>query len=157
MNARTERSIEEFFESLVATPLPPLGFEGTLRFDIDDDGTVGQWFLHIGQGQVSVSRRRTAADAVVAADQDLFARIMTGEANALTAGLRGQLRMEGDLRLAVAFARLQPGPPGRRTTLPPPGRGAKRAVPAAKATGTVARSTRTSKAAAAKTRKERPR
>jgi hypothetical protein len=56
-------------------------------------------------------------------DPGLFERIITGEANALTAALRGRLRIEGDPRLLVAIKSLLPGPPHRTTAVPAPGGG----------------------------------
>jgi hypothetical protein len=45
MNARDGRNIEQFFDGLASTEQPPLNdVAGTVRFDIDEDGTVG----HIG-------------------------------------------------------------------------------------------------------------
>ncbi|HEY7225093.1 MAG TPA: SCP2 sterol-binding domain-containing protein [Micromonosporaceae bacterium] len=154
------RSIEEFFERTAASRQPLLhGFGGkTIRVDLEDDGTIGHWFMQINHDSVQVSRRNGRADAVLAGDQALFGRLVAGEANALTAALRGQMRLEGDSRLLVAFDRLMPSPPSRRTTLPPQaGRRSKQAVRAAKAAGTAPRTARASSAAARMTRKDRAR
>jgi hypothetical protein len=75
----------------------------------------------------------------------------------MTAGLRGQLRMEGDPHLVVAFGRLLPGPPDRHTTVPPVGRRAKEAARAAIGSGTTTRTAKTSAAVAGMTRKDRAR
>jgi putative sterol carrier protein len=158
MSARAARSIEEFFDGLAATEQRPLHeLQGTVRFDVDEDGTVEHWLMNIDHGQVDISRRNSKADAVVGADQALFGRMISGDANAMTAGLRGQLRFEGDPRLVVAFGRLLPGPPGGHTTLPPAGRRAKEAAQAAIGSGTATRTARVSAAVAGMTRKDRSR
>jgi hypothetical protein len=128
-----------------------------VRFDLIDNGSVEHWLLKIDHGQVGVSRRNSRADAVLGAEQALFGQVVTGQANAMTAALRGQLRMEGDPLLAVAFGRVLPGPPEGHTTLPPVGRRAKEAARAAIGGGTTTRTAKTSAAAAGMTGKDRPR
>jgi hypothetical protein len=158
MTARDARNIEQFFDGIASAEQPPLyDVAGTVRVDLDEDGSVGHWLLQIDHGQVGVSRRNTRADAVLAAEQALFGRIVTGEANAMTAGMRGQLRLDGDPRLVVALCRLLPGPPDRHTTLPPVGRLAKEAARAAIGGGTTTRTAKTSAAVAGMTRKDRAR
>jgi hypothetical protein len=158
MNARDARNIEGFFDGLAAAEQPPLhDVEGTVRFDLTDNGSVEHWLLKIDHGQVGVSRRNGRADAVLGAEQALFGQVVTGDANAMTAALRGQLRMEGDPLLTVAFGRVLPGPPGGHTTLPPVGRRAKEAARAAIGGGTTARTAKTSPAVAGMTRKDRAR
>jgi hypothetical protein len=50
----------------------------------------------------------------------LFERVARGEANALAAALRGEIDVEGEPGLLMAFERLFPGPGG--VTQSPPGR-----------------------------------
>jgi len=151
-------SVEEFFNRLAASPQPLLqNDDGTVRIDVAEDSTVQHWLMHIDHGRVQVSHRNVRADAVLSADQALFERLVRGEANALTAGLRGQLGMQGDMRLAVAFRRLLPSPPGGRTTLPPEDRESTEAARAAKAAGTTTRTAKASTAVASMTRKDRAR
>jgi hypothetical protein len=158
MNPNVARNIDEFFTRVAENPQALLrGIAGTLRIDLDEDGGIGHWLLRFDHGRVDVSRKSARADAVLTADKALFGRLVTGEANALTAGLRGQLRMDGETRLVAAFGRLLPGPPGRHTTLPPAAPGAKRTARSAKATGTAARTGRTSVAVASMTRRDRAR
>ena len=150
--------IGEFFDQLVATPQPLLrDVKATLRIDVGQDSTVQHWLLRIDNGRVAVSHRNTRADAVIVADRTLLERMLSGEANGLTAALRGQLRVDGDTRVVVGFSRLLPSPPGRRTTLPPTERGAKEAARSARTTGAVSRSAKASTAVASMTRKERAR
>ena len=155
---RAYSDIEEFFDQVASRSHPLLsGLEGTIRFDLQEDGTVTHWLVRIDHGAVAVSRRNARADAVVAADRALFARLVAGEANALTAGLRGQLRLEGATPLVVAFDRLLPSPPGGHTTIPPTGRAARRAADTARATGTATRTAKASAAVATMTRRDRAR
>lgn len=158
MSPHVTSKIDEFFERLEVSPQPFLqGVAGTIRVDLNQDGSVGHWLIRIDHGRVSVSRRSGRADAVVTADQTLFEWLVTGEANSMTAALRGQLRLEGDTGLVVLFDRLLPSPPDRHTTLPPTGRGAKEAARRARGTGTAARTARASTAVASMTRRGRAR
>ncbi len=111
----TDRT-EEFFDRLGSQPQPLLSqVTATMRFDLEDRNSTRNWYLQIDKGKVDVSQRSSKADAVIHTHQSLFERMVTGEANALTATLRGQIGVEGDRRLMVAFQRLMPGPP-RATT-----------------------------------------
>jgi hypothetical protein len=144
-------SVEEFFDGLAAAPHPAVqDVEGTIRIDVDDDK---HWLLHIDHGRVDVSRRANRADAVITTDGAVFGQLVVGAANSMTAALRGQLRFEGDRRLFVAFGRLLPSPPGRRTTLPPVGGKSMEAAQAARAAGRATRYGRASTAAASMTRR----
>jgi putative sterol carrier protein len=112
---------DEFFERLAATEQPGLSaVDKTIRIDVSEPDRIDHVLLHLDRGRVTVAHRNSRADAVVSTDRVLFERLVTGEANALTATLRGRLRVVGDRRAVLAFERLLPSPPGRRTTLPPP-------------------------------------
>jgi putative sterol carrier protein len=108
----TDRT-QEFFDRLGSQPQPLLSqVTATIRVDLDDDrNATKHWYLDIDKGRVDVSQRNNGADAVIQTHRTLFERMVTGEANALTATLRGQLGIEGDPKLMVAFQRLMPGPP----------------------------------------------
>jgi putative sterol carrier protein len=158
MSRESKDIIGEFLNQLAATEQPLLkDIKATLRLDVDQDSTVEHWLLRIDDGQVDVSHRNLRADAVMSADRAVFERVVKGEANGLTAGLRGQLRMEGDTRVAVAFGRLVPSPPGRHTVLPPTKRAVIEAARSMRTTGAVTRSAKASKAVASMTRKDRAR
>ena len=105
----------EFFDSLAERGHEPLleKATGTLRFDLRDGKKVDRWLVAVDKGDIAVSRRNVRADCVVSADKALFDRIASGKANALAAMLRGEMGVEGDVRLLVAFQRLLPGPPRR--------------------------------------------
>lgn len=102
----------DFFDKLVADPPPALRrMNATIRFDIEDGRTTRHWLLTLDQGDVRVANHKGAADAVIRTDRELFDRLISGQANAMAATLRGQVCIEGDRELLVAFQRLMPGPP----------------------------------------------
>jgi putative sterol carrier protein len=103
----------EFFESLAAREHEPLlgRVSGTLRVDLRAREGLERWFVRMSEGEVAVSHRRAKADCVVTMDEALFDRIVTGEANAIAATLRGEIELEGQPGVVLAFQRLFPGPP----------------------------------------------
>jgi putative sterol carrier protein len=105
-----------FFEDLAARGREPLldGVTGTLRVDLRKGNGADHWLVRVTKGEVVVSRRKTNADCVVTADEALFDRIVLGEMNAVTTVLRGEVQIEGDMALILAFQRLFPGPPPTR-------------------------------------------
>ena len=117
----------DFFDALKGRGQEPLlrKASGTLRFDVADGKRTERWLVVLQKGDIDVSRRNARADCVVSADRALFERIASGEANALTAMLREEVNVEGDINLLVLFQRLLPGPPRarkRRRTSRPAGR-----------------------------------
>jgi putative sterol carrier protein len=104
---------EEFFHQLATSPPPTMKkMSATIRFDVED-GPTKHWLLMIDRGTVQVSHRKAKADAAIRISRNLFERILAGEANAMAATLRGELSIEGDPELIVAFQRLMPGPARR--------------------------------------------
>jgi putative sterol carrier protein len=79
---------------------------GVVRIDVDDNGRSDRWFVAIDNGTLKVSKRNQAADSTVRADKQLFDRIAAGKANAVTAVLRGEMKLEGDWNLLIVFQRL---------------------------------------------------
>jgi len=113
----------EFFNRLGSEPQPLLSqVTATIRVDLDDRNSTRHWFLDVNKGTVAVSDSEADADAIIHSNHSLFEHLVTGEVNAVAATLRGQLAVEGDRRLLVAFQRLMPGPPaGSTATLPTKG------------------------------------
>ena len=105
-----------FFDDLAKTANVPLlqRVKGTIRFDLDEGGAIEHWYLTIDKGDVKVSRKRTAADAVVNTDQSLLDDMVQGRVNATAAMLRGLISVEGNLGLLMLLQRLFPGPPKAR-------------------------------------------
>ena len=106
----------EFFDQLAQRGQVPAleRTSGSVRFDIDRDGQVAHWRLDIRGGTVEVSHSDDAADCVIGSSAKLFDELASGKANAMAAGLRNELTMEGDPGFLVRFQRLFPAPPGRK-------------------------------------------
>ncbi|MDZ5447093.1 SCP2 sterol-binding domain-containing protein [Micromonospora sp. 4G57] len=90
--------------------------EGSVRFDISQDGQVDHWLVSIVKGDITVSEQATGGDAVVRADRAVFDRIASGEAYFLTTVLRGEATVEGSPRLFATVRRLFPPPPASQET-----------------------------------------
>jgi hypothetical protein len=103
----------EFFDGLARRGHEPLleNVSGTLRFDLTDGKHVHHWYVVVTKGDVAVSRKRAAADAVLRVDKMVFEGMTAGTVNAMAAVLRGAVVPEGSLHLVVMFQRLFPGPP----------------------------------------------
>ncbi len=84
---------------------------GTIRFDLMDGSRTERWLIAMKKGEVQVSNRNSAADAVVRAGRGVFDAIAAGTKNAQAAFLRGTVTVEGDMDLVVQFFRLLPAPP----------------------------------------------
>jgi putative sterol carrier protein len=110
----------EFFDALVERGHEPLleNATGTVRFDLKDGRKTDRWLVAVVKGDLAVSRRNLRADCVISADKALFDGIASGKTNALTALLRGALRLEGDVELMTLFQRLFPGPARSRKRRP---------------------------------------
>jgi ubiquinone biosynthesis protein UbiJ len=108
----------DFLEGLAAGgPVPSLGrTSGTLRFDVDRDGTTHHWFLAIRRGSVTVTRSDAEAGCVLRVPASLLDDLVTGRANAMAASLRNELTIAGDPALLVRFQRLFPSPTTRKQT-----------------------------------------
>ena len=102
----------EFFDELGRRGHEPLleNGRGTIRFDLADGSRTDRWLVTLNGGDVSVSRKKVAADCVVRADRALFAALARGEANGMAAYLRGEVVAEGDPELLVLVQRLFSAP-----------------------------------------------
>ena len=107
-----------FFEHLAERGAEPsLGrTTGSIRVDLDRDGTIERWRLDIRRGALTVSQSADPADCVLTAPGRLFDDLTTGRANAMAATLRTELGVQGDPGLLVRVQRLFPAPTGRRQT-----------------------------------------
>jgi putative sterol carrier protein len=113
----------EFFDELGRRDHDPR-FEritGTFRFDIERGKRTDHWFVAIDKGDITVSRDDAPADASVHIKKALFERVIAGEANVVAALLRGEIGVEGDVRVLVQLRRLFPGPPSAGDRLPAAG------------------------------------
>ena len=101
-----------FFDDLASRGREPLlkNTSGTIRFDLLVGKKVEHWSVAIDDGDVEVSHSRAKADSVVRLKRSTFDRMVSGQGNAMTAVLRGELVPEGDLSLVIRFQRVFPGP-----------------------------------------------
>jgi hypothetical protein len=111
-------STSQFFSELGERGRDPL-FEkanGTILFELLDGREAGQWTVTIERGDITVSRDGPHAlpTCTVRCPGELFDHIVDGRANAGAALLRGELLVEGDLRMLLLFQRAFPGPPDAR-------------------------------------------
>jgi hypothetical protein len=125
-SATTADPISDFFAGL-AEPGHLATFEreaATLRFDVADGADPGvapveHWHVTIHDGDVSVTRQKLPADAIVHAARPTFEAIVTGRLNAQAALLRGLVTAEGSMAALMMFQRSLPGPPGSTGTVEP--------------------------------------
>ena len=110
--------ITDFFTSLTE-PGHIATFErefATLRFDVGDSPGVSAgveyWYVTVHDGDVTVTRQKSAADAIVRISRPYLEAIVTGRMNAQAANLRGLLTCEGSMAALMMFQRCLPGPPG---------------------------------------------
>ena len=106
----------EFFEELQQHGQAPLmrNATGTIRFEVVNGTRAARWFVSLKKGDVTVSRQGDKADCVVRGPKALIDGMWRGEVNPMTATLRGDLEIEGDIELLVLFQRLLPGPAASR-------------------------------------------
>jgi len=107
------RSARSFFDDLAGRRDEPAlrNLSGTIRFDLRRNGTTDPWFVEIHDGNVAIARRKARADCVASMNEDTFSALGSGEMNAIAATLRGDIEVEGEVALLLAFQRLFPGPP----------------------------------------------
>lgn len=88
------------------------GIDGRLRFDVHVADRVEHRAIIVHSGQVSVASEVEDPDCVVDVDKALLDQMASGQSNAMTALLRGDMMVSGDVRLLVLLERLLPGPAG---------------------------------------------
>ena len=98
-------SAREFFEGLEGRidPSKTTGMTNSYVFEIDGAGT---WKVDVDDGKVSVSEGGGDADATIAASEDTFQQIASGDLNATTAYMTGKLKVRGDMGAAMKLSRL---------------------------------------------------
>jgi putative sterol carrier protein len=91
---------------------------GAVRFDVrGDQGQVDQWVVAVDSGAVTVSHGNAEVDCAIGADRALLESLIKGQANAMSAVLRGELRCSGDVEMLLTIQRIFPGPSSERTTM----------------------------------------
>jgi predicted lipid carrier protein YhbT len=96
-----------FFDRLTTRSYEPLlhSVSGTIQCDIED---VGNWFVTVNKGALSVSRDMTEADCAFRCSREDFERMVVGKQNPTTLLLQGKMKLAGNVVLAQMFQRLFP-------------------------------------------------
>jgi hypothetical protein len=87
---------------------------GALRYEVTDGDRVRRWTVAIDDGDVRVTQADSDVDGVMRVDRALFDRAVCGEANLLSAALRGEVNYTGSLELLIQMGRMMAGPPGQQ-------------------------------------------
>ena len=95
----------EFFEGLEGRldPSKTAGMTNSYVFEIDGAGT---WRVDVDDGTVKVDESGGDADATIAASEETFQQIASGDLNATTAYMTGKLKVRGDMGAAMKLSRL---------------------------------------------------
>jgi putative sterol carrier protein len=98
-------SAREFFESLPARAdaSKTVGMSNTYLFDIEG---AGKWIVAVDDGAVSVREGEGDADVTIAATEENFQKIVSGEQNPTTAYMTGKLKIKGDMGAAMKLQKL---------------------------------------------------
>ncbi|WP_329015330.1 SCP2 sterol-binding domain-containing protein [Micromonospora rifamycinica] len=110
------QATEEFFAALPAQAPAVLRapVTGTLQIDLASGNRTEHWLVRLSPGAATVERARGPADAVWSSSADLFERLVTGRAQAVSAVLRNESTFSGNVMLFLVFRRFFPTPPGVR-------------------------------------------
>jgi putative sterol carrier protein len=99
-------SAREIFEGLEGRidPSKTAGMTNSYVFEIAGAGT---WRVEVQDGSVSVTEDGEGdADATIAASEETFQQIASGDLNATTAYMTGKLKVRGDMGAAMKLQRL---------------------------------------------------
>lgn len=90
-------------------------YEGTLRFEINDDHQVDHWFVKIKHGALVIAHEERPADVVVGIGRPLLSRLIEGREDLVATWVRGEIELTGgDPQLFFVFWQIPhmiPGPP----------------------------------------------
>jgi putative sterol carrier protein len=109
-------AIRDFFRELEKSHQPLLGkVQGTVRFDLTDaGGATDHWLVSVNRGDITTTQKKGQVDCAIHCGKELFEQLISGEANAIAATLRGALVCTGNVELLFAIQRIFPGPPKKR-------------------------------------------
>ncbi len=98
-------SAREFFEGLEGRidPSKTAGMTNSYVFEIAGAGT---WKVDVKDGAVSVTEGGGEADATIAATEETFQQVASGDLNATTAYMTGKLKVRGDMGAAMKLSKL---------------------------------------------------
>jgi putative sterol carrier protein len=99
------QTAREFFETLETRvdPSKTAGMNNSYVFEIDGAGT---WKVDVTDGKVSVTEGGDDADVTIAASEETFQAIASGEQNPTTAYMTGKLKVQGDMGAALKLQKL---------------------------------------------------
>lgn len=100
----TVESIDAFFDALAARRHVPALDRVTATLEFDIEGTDRRW-MTISRGDLVITRIPTKADCILACDSATFLRIISGKQNVIAATIRGDVKVAGDLALALSIQR----------------------------------------------------
>ena len=79
------------------------------RFDIKSGGTVRSWLVDLknGSGKVTeITGKDTKGECTISMDDNNFVNLMTGKLDGQSAFMGGQLKIKGDMMLAMKLEEL---------------------------------------------------
>ena len=104
-------TVQDFFTALATRRYEPLlhSVSGTVQWNIEGEG---HWNVVIAKGAITVNRDTGVPDSVLSCNKDTFLALAKGVQNPLTALLRGNLALQGNIGLAQVFQRVFQSQPG---------------------------------------------
>jgi len=98
-------SVREFFDGLAqrVDPAKTAGMSNSYVFEIEGAGT---WKVDVDDGAVTVTEGGDSADCTIAASEETFEKIVSGEQNPTTAYMTGKLKVKGDMGAAMKLQKL---------------------------------------------------
>ena len=97
--------LKKIFANIPAAfqPEQALGVEATIQLDLSGDGG-GSWLLKIADGQISTAEGQAdSPDLTLGMAAGDYVALSRGEVNPMTLFMSGQIKLQGDMGLAMKF------------------------------------------------------